>query len=195
MTYIKIKSKTRIMDFIIIIAIFIASLLFCGNNNIVAKADSGTEYYKYNLVTAKTTTYTLPIIYSYMPTYYNMNTSYLDDDPRENASLEQAVVLLNPSSNGIANIGTGFIIGDHEIMTAAHCVYDNGKFVDNVTIKLPTNNPADEGSYISLTATNLHVPKLYTNNVIGNDYAIITVEENLSDYGSVVFFLVYLQVI
>lgn len=184
MNYIKNILKSRIIALIIITSILM-SILFSGYNNVIAKADAGTEYYKYNMTTALTTTYTLPVIPSYMPTYYNMASTYLDDDTRENAPLEQSVVLLNPSLNGITKLGTGFIIGDHEIMTAAHCVYEDGKFADHITIKLPTNNPANEGSYISLTATNLHVPKLYTNDVLGNDYAIITVEENLSNYGSV----------
>ena len=80
--------------------------------------------------------------------------------------------------------GTGFVIDDHVIATVAHCVMSNPNYspyasLYHITsIKLFNSN----GS-VSMTATpvEIHIPKLYYS--YGNeDYALITVEEDLSDY-------------
>lgn len=92
--------------------------------------------------------------------------------------------------------GTGFIVGDHTIATAAHCV--NVKHSSNQSLKtryqsswyfhndleiftynetgIPENAP-------SLTPVEIHIPNEYYNNdTLGSDYALITVEEDLSEY-------------
>ncbi len=80
--------------------------------------------------------------------------------------------------------GSGFIVGDHQIATAAHCVYDNvsHQFYKNNTIRTydRTGSPVDGGF---LTIAEVHVPESYsTSTEFYYDYALITVKEDLSDY-------------
>ncbi len=82
------------------------------------------------------------------------------------------------------SFGTGFIVGDHEIATAAHCVYndENNLFYD---IKIQTYNKNGELTSTKLTPVEAHVPSGYMNTAITEnpyDYALITVKEDLSEY-------------
>ncbi len=85
--------------------------------------------------------------------------------------------------------GTGFVVSDHVIATAAHCVYDRKTFtwVDDLSITTYDNN----GNILSnstLTPVEAHIPKeYYRTSLLGDinyreyDYALITVAEDLSD--------------
>lgn len=80
--------------------------------------------------------------------------------------------------------GTGFIIGEHTIVTAGHCVYDidNDKFINFTIDVVGSNNSTIE----TITPHYAHVPKKYadlTSYDIQYDYALIYVEEDLSKYG------------
>ena len=89
-------------------------------------------------------------------------------------------------SNGNA-YGSGFIVGEHVIATAAHCVYDktNNRFAEKFTIN------AYGSSTVQPTATyepvEVHIPKLFyvnsTSFMDNYDYALIYVEEDLSNHG------------
>lgn len=85
--------------------------------------------------------------------------------------------------------GTGFVVGDHTIATAAHCVYErkidgvNERFLTNIDIDLYD----DERNYVdTISAKEAHIPELYTTCAYTQrhsyDYALITVSEDLSDY-------------
>lgn len=80
--------------------------------------------------------------------------------------------------------GTGFVVAPHVVATCAHCVYDIGtdSLCNISTIKLFNNN-----GEVSLNATprEIHIPtKYYVSSEYDAyyDYALITVEEDLSDY-------------
>lgn len=79
------------------------------------------------------------------------------------------------------NVSTGFIVGDHVIATAAHCVYNGNEFRDNMTIFTYGMNGKPTGK--KLTAVETHVWEKY---LVAKkpyyDYALITVKEDLSDY-------------
>ncbi len=80
--------------------------------------------------------------------------------------------------------GTGFIIGEHTILTAGHCVYDinNDKFID-LTISIVDSN---NNTIKKINPRYAHVPEKYadlTSYDIQYDYALIYVEEDLSEYG------------
>ncbi len=87
--------------------------------------------------------------------------------------------------------GSGFIVGSHIIATAAHCVYDksNNRFVNNVKINIYDKEGEVNASHLVHTssAKELHVPQEYVNLSYGNednyDYALIYVEDDLSEYG------------
>lgn len=151
-------------------------------------ATGGTDYVKYTYATGTQETYNLPEI----PVDQNitaMTARAMSDyvDPRPNADLDTAVVALkfdtyNPVDNVIIRrMGTGFIIGDHEIMTAAHCAYS---FSDSATVTIPNANPYTSEA-VTLNVVAAHVPQAYINNSLYiDDYAILTVSEDLSQYGS-----------
>lgn len=80
--------------------------------------------------------------------------------------------------------GTGFIIGDHVIATAGHCVFNQNqdKFM-NFTIDIvdANNNVID-----TISPLYAHVNEAFataTNYISDYDYALIYVEEDLSEYG------------
>lgn len=149
-------------------------------------ATGGTDYVKYTYATGTQETYNLPEI----PVDQNitaMTARAMSDyvDPRPNADLDTAVVSLYFDFYNGSYItrkkGTGFIIGDHEIMTAAHCAYS---FSDSATVTIPNANPYTNES-ITYNIVEAHVPQSYINNCLYiDDYAILTVSENLSEYGS-----------
>ncbi len=183
--------KNRTKNKYISIAIFLVLttvILLSANNMTNVKAIGGTDYVKYTYATGQTQSYNLPEI----PTYY-YRSLMASADPRENAPA-------NPTVINIGNNGTGFIVGDHEIMTAAHVVYgmNSREFASSMTLYVHNVNPSNSVTYprVSLTAISAHIPKAYSdyceNNQISNgypyelinqDYAIITVNQDLTTYG------------
>ncbi len=88
--------------------------------------------------------------------------------------------------------GSGFIVAPHVVATAAHCVYDKDTgFIRNITVNI--YNKDGEVSSNNLVHTSkaryTHIPEQYLNNINNNniavnyDYALIYVEDDLSDYG------------
>lgn len=102
---------------------------------------------------------------------------------------------IGEENTGIVNIelsvgnkighGTGFIVGDHQIATSAHCLYDAYDEHDNLWYPITSitmYNKDGTLSNVTLTPVEAHIPERYTD--WGNycyDYALITVEEDLSD--------------
>ena len=87
--------------------------------------------------------------------------------------------------------GTGFVVGDHTIATAAHCCYSgNGNWVNNLYAQFPSSsNVSDENEsgYVDFDsqkffAKEAHISQAYyDNSSIAEDYALITVSESLSN--------------
>lgn len=93
---------------------------------------------------------------------------------------ETAVVKITKTDGNL--IGTGTIIDDHIIATAAHCVYDykTSQFND-INIRIVNTGYTVIASY---TPSYIHIPKNYTiNESYVDDYALIYVDTNLSRYG------------
>ena len=78
------------------------------------------------------------------------------------------------------NGATGFIVGDHEIVTAAHVVFSSNSFKSTVNIK--TCNSSGKISNNNLNVQQIHVPKDTTSGKPKDDYALIVVANNLSGY-------------
>ncbi|MBP5431935.1 serine protease [Ruminococcus sp.] len=100
------------------------------------------------------------------------------------------------STDGVYNYyGTGFVIAPHIIATAAHCVFDYDAIIpDNLSsqkgyvisnIRLFNNNGVNT---LNATPVECHVPWSYISSAFDRlkvnayDYALISVEEDLSDY-------------
>ncbi|MDE5564026.1 MAG: serine protease [Oscillospiraceae bacterium] len=85
-----------------------------------------------------------------------------------------------PSYSG----GTGFIIGDNMIVTAAHCLrtHDNLDYSSQITIKL---KDPKTGITHNVYPIEVHIPKAYVQKKShDNDYALLVVDKDLSAYGS-----------
>ncbi len=127
-------------------------------------------YLKHVYATGTTTSYTLTTEIVSSP---NART-IIDGDDRTYQTRSE--------NNGIVafkNGGTGFIIGDHLIATAAHCVGGASGFPE-CEIYLYGSNGYKTGE--TLTPVEAHIPVDYTTNKTTiYDYALIVVEEDLSD--------------
>ncbi|MGN0612338.1 MAG: trypsin-like serine peptidase [Porcipelethomonas sp.] len=142
---------------------------YASNNDIT--------YMKYTYSTKKFTEYDLPELSVSDNDGLNTRAAFLPDN-RENSPLEKQLVQVGA--------GTGFIIGDHEVMTAAHVVTNlDTKQIDKPTVRIAKSNPLNTSTAVNLTPLTVTFPKDAYNEIDGNDYAIITVSEDLSQYGSV----------
>lgn len=110
-------------------------------------------------------------------------------DTLENSASTRGIIgadnrVPDPNNTAVVRLsvgGTGFIVGDHTIATAAHCVYREGKFLDT-TAQIVDGN----GNVIKqLTTKRTHILNdARLNNDNESDYAMIEVEEDLSSYGA-----------
>ncbi len=86
--------------------------------------------------------------------------------------------------------GTAFVVGEHTIATAAHCLVDSDNFSRSAItdIKFFNSNGVEED--FDVTPVEYHIPNDYIVKNQNNpykyfntyDYALITVQEDLSDY-------------
>lgn len=108
----------------------------------------------------------------------SISPDYYDD---ENTNVVQLI-----ASDG--SFGSGFVISDHIIATAAHCVYNSNGFVSGVTVKVynesANTNPAN--CIATFSAQSYHIPYLYTSMLApyndNYDYALIYVGNDI--YGN-----------
>ncbi len=92
-------------------------------------------------------------------------------------------------------VGSGFIVDNHIVATAAHCVVnkDNSsstgvKFIPNIKVEVYDSSSINLTA--SYTAKEVHIPVEYKEHLVNNnylcdnyDYALIYVEEDLSQHG------------
>ncbi len=82
-------------------------------------------------------------------------------------------------------IGSGTIVGDHVIATAAHVVYSSPNFRSNLNVQICSEN--SNQVIATIPAVTIHIPKKYTTESSGAkdnyDYALIYVDQDLSSYG------------
>lgn len=140
---------------------------------LTASLNEERSYMKYDVASSRISRYTL----NSLDTLTNQTTATY--------GMERSSVEI-PDDNVLVvklNGGSGFIIGDHLIATAAHCVFNSNGFVtDNISL-YDSNNVEHH-----LTFSSIHVPKnFYLRDSLAiyyEDYALVTVEEDLSQYGS-----------
>lgn len=179
--------KTNVVNVKKITAVAVAFLLmilsvsYSGN-----KSDAANTARTYRIFNAKTgakigSDYTLDAL----PAEDNSR-SIIDDDERVIDWTKSGVVKLMSSND---YIGSGFVVSDHVIATAAHCAYDKlakkGLPISEILL-------FDNSGNVTMNATPVqsHIPVDYINNLSDNvnlkyenyDYALITVKEDLSAY-------------
>ncbi len=138
----------------------------CGTGT----ASSSTSY----VLAAPTATINNIDEYSVM----SLNTPDVPDD-----TITGCVQLVSTYYDGTVKYGSGFIVDNNVIATAAHCLYSNG-FVKNVTAYIHTKE-LYQGSLINVTykteAQTVHIPSDYVtlNNEykVNFDYGLITFNE------------------
>ena len=96
---------------------------------------------------------------------------------------QPAVVKLmtHDTTSSLRYHGTGFAVAPHIIATAAHCVKGNTIYavrLFNYAATPPTGNP----TYYDLTPLQIHYPTLADGTNCVKDYALITVEEDITEY-------------
>lgn len=184
--------KTHILNVRKTIAVFIAMMLmilsvsYSGNKS--EAANTARAYRIFNAKTgAKIDDYTLD------PLSPNNNTrAVIGDDDRvidwaQSGWKKSGVVKLMDSTN---YIGSGFVVSDHVIATAAHCVhgYEKNNAKPQTLSKILL---FDKNGNVDLEATpvTMHVPVEFIDTVTSindysttSDYALITVKEDLSEY-------------
>ena len=139
-------------------------------------ADESRTYLKYNCSTGGQSIYTLSRASTSSTSTYALS----DNREIDSSANAQAVVKVVTSTG----TGTGFIVSDHVIATAAHCVYNSntGNFANNVGVKV--YNATGTSVVATYQASQLHVPFDFLNDS-NYDYGLIYVEESLSSYGNI----------
>lgn len=136
------------------------------------------KYIKYDVNKGRKELYTLNKLETYLPNQQNSRDRY--DNVRDYENIN--TVFLNYDKGGY---GSGFIVDDHIIATAAHCVYDDEEIVSDFTIKIWDENCSKILKEIK--PKEIHFPELYTSTLGGEesnyDYALVYVDEDLSEYG------------
>ena len=178
-------SKITALKFRKCVATFMATLMmtlslsYTQNNQADAiKMPEIRTYRRHNYYSSDTTSY-----YPYnliVDGKSNARTIFGDNDMVRDT--DSAVVRIEGDGYG----GTGFIVGDHEIATAAHCVYsrDDDEFLKFEILIIDANNNVIKTispHYVHInedyeTARNYTASSPY-------DYAMIYVDEDLSQYG------------
>lgn len=106
-------------------------------------------------------------------------------DDRDEDYTQTAVVKLKFKQNGDWYNGTGFIVSDNLILTAAHCVYDTATDAPSTNMTYTIYNSNGTVNTINYAST-YHLPTTYINLSSWDsscDYALIVVNDDLSDYG------------
>lgn len=150
-------------------------------------------FYKHNFATNTDTYYTLTIGDPAFPTSISEIESPIgtsDFTPENNADLTSGICRF-------ADGGTGFVVGDHVIATAAHCVATNGVWRtdlsgNGLTVQFPNANGVIDDTSDTCTVIEGHIDSTfyhynfdlqtpYVEQWGAHDYALITVADDLSD--------------
>ena len=142
--------------------------------------NSGRWYTKYNCNTGDTSSY-----YIGNASLLNLNTRIESGNRMapDNIDYGNTNVVKLEMSDGSA--GSGFVIDEHTIATAAHCVYGSN-FVSGVTVNIYNQNAEAIPSNLiaSFEADSYHVPDLFIESPVltkdNYDYALIHVANDLS---------------
>lgn len=154
------------------------------------------QYVKHTYKTNTDVNYRLTMASSGMTANDLIDTHYVFGDDTRTKAVEESVVyfdIRDPLKPNIWSSGTGFIIGDNMIITAAHCVYAR-ETISNGVVSSParwyndkiyltdSTGAVDESK--TFTVLEAHIPQDYIDRIstIENDYALLVVDGDLSEY-------------
>jgi len=172
-------SVKKMISMVTMAAVAISSFAFL-------KADAAVQtlsYVKYTYATNETSDYDLSLSDA---TTAMQQRAVIDEDERKIGGINGVVRLVD--SNFWR--GTGFIVDDHVIATAAHCVYDidnhawdsTDNFAPGLKIQMYNADGTPKNLYYNVDE--VHILKSgYLNGTNGTiDYALLYVSEDLSEY-------------
>lgn len=181
--------KTNVLKTKKIAAVFMAvlmmimSLSFTGNNT-----DAANTTRSYRIYNAKTGAIIETYLLNSLPTA-NSSRAAIGNDDRYVEQDKLGVVKIMSDDD---YIGSGFVVDKHIIATAAHCAYDESTKKGMAISEILLFDKSGKNVALHATPVEVHVPVKYINYVnskndenkrdILYDYALITVEEDLSDY-------------
>lgn len=115
-------------------------------------------------------TYTIPLAESISSANFSSYSSDINTKDTEN------VACVEVFSNGVW-LGSGFIISNDTIATAAHCIYNStsGNFLKDITVKVHTTevvNGKSKNVTYTAVAEFLHIPSGYNISAGGNNYNV-----------------------
>lgn len=184
----KIWKKT--MSLLITMVLTFVVVGFLPHSNVDATTTSRT-YYVYNAITGakfNSRTYTLNPLSIPSGSGSSGTNSVIGTDDRVIDYTKSGVVKIITGSGGI---GSGFVVDDHTIATAGHVVYSNDTGSQTVSHILLFNTSGV--NVLDATPIEYHVPYDFISRLVPSnqpnacatneyDYALITVEEDLSNY-------------
>lgn len=140
------------------------------------------DYYRHfcNNTPSSYTEYTLSLPVSSNQQYkFEFTRDSIDSPDLENLN----VVRITTSSGAW---GSGFIVSNHIVATAAHVVYSGNAFRTGVTVSIYKNNEACSANLLkTCSATEIHIPEKYViepyDTCVNYDYALIYVSADLTD--------------
>ena len=149
--------------------------------------NSQITYYKHDCSSTNPSQYTQYSISSVSstPTLFNHNDQLrspinIGDDELDNENIECVELIMTDINDDVWH-GSGIVVDDNVIATAAHCLYASGYFMKSVTV-----NIYDEDCSVLLdtfSADTLHVPSNYTSTYnLNYDYGLIYIDDDLSEY-------------
>lgn len=149
--------------------------------------NSQRTYYKHDCSSNNTSQYTQYSISSVSstPTLFNQNDPLrspinIGDDEIDNENIECVELIITDKNNNISH-GSGIVVDDNVIATAAHCLYSSGNFMKSITV-----NIYDEDCSVlldSFSADTIHIPSNYASTYDSNyDYGLIYIDDDLSEY-------------
>lgn len=173
-------NRNKIIAVMSAIVVFMVSM--CTYSVEANATNINREYWVYNAQTGTyLRKYTLGALSDYNNTGNTRDIIGIDDERQPDWSKSGVCKII--LSTGV---GTGFVVDEHTIATAAHCVYKSPDDTAGYGYRINTVLLYDTYGNISLQATPIeyHVFEKWVNGstIDGFDYALITVEEDLSDY-------------
>lgn len=161
------------------------SLMGGDELNSVTANDTSTDYAIFDAKTGVyKRSYSLSVTNDDNSNSASPNSLIDDKDDRIRDYSNRGAAKIMCSEYGVGYRGSGFVVGRHTIATAAHVVYgtENRAWkIDNILLF-----DANQEKH-SITPKEIHIPRICVNATdyhINYDYALITVEEDLSDYMS-----------
>lgn len=166
------NSRIRIVSIITAVVLLLISILSLVNSDAFTSSGVSNEI-RYQVYNANTGKY-LRFYYLTVESNDNISThTVIGNDER----------VLDWTKSGVVEIdsfGTGFVVDEHTIATAAHCIY--GKKINTIYL-FANNNNKPTLTLKDSSIVEYHVPSVYVNSGSADyDYALITVKEDLSDY-------------